>query len=179
MARLSAISVLSTGVAELFERGPIAHYPHHRVRSLFELREILDAIPASEERTLDLNGHSRRGTNLLALGTTTIDMLDRRVERFFARFVADGVIVRLGLVQVRLLGCETAVCPSGQLTIRRLARVLGVPVYGSRKRLMNAHYDGLGFDPCFTHLLVESAQLPYPPTRLPRLRITQRKEDCT
>jgi hypothetical protein len=178
-ARLSTISVLSAGVAELFERGPIARYPHHRVGSLFELRDVLDGLPDGSGRTLDLSGHARRGTNLLALGATTLDMLDRRVERFFARLAADRVLVRLGIVQVRLLGCETAVCPSGQRTIRRLVRTLGVPVYGSRKRLMNAHYDGLGFDPCFAHLLVESAQLPHPPSRLPRLGITQRKEDYT
>src|SRR5262249_28395381 len=132
MTRLSTISVLSTGVAELFERGPIAHYPHHRVGSLFELRGVLDALPDGAGRTLDLVGHSRRGTKLLALGTTTLDMLDRRVARFFAELAAGRVLARAGVVHVRLLGCETAVCPTGQRTIKMLARTLGMPAFGTR-----------------------------------------------
>jgi hypothetical protein len=177
VARLSTISVLSTGVTELFERGPVVRCPHHCVGSLFELRSLLDQLGVSSNRTLDLIGHSRRGTKLLALGRTTVDVLDRSVERFFVQLAADRVLARLGILQLRLLGCETAVCPTGQLTIRRLARTLGVSVYGTRKALMNSHYDERGFDPRFAHLLVESSQLPDVPTRLPRLGNRQPQED--
>jgi hypothetical protein len=59
---------------------------------------------------------------------------------------------------VRLLGCETATTPIARRTMRTLARVLGVPVYGATKRLGNGHYGARGFDDAFAHLLVESAE---------------------
>jgi hypothetical protein len=68
---------------------------------------------------------------------------------------------RLGVVAVRLLGCETAVEVGGQHTVRRLAATLGVRVYGTKKALLKSHYVASGLDERFAHLLlVEAAQLP-------------------
>ena len=57
---------------------------------------------------------------------------------------------------MRLLGCETAVSPSGQRTLRLLARTLGIPAFGAIKPLMKSHYDELGFNPAFAKVLVEA-----------------------
>ena len=68
--------------------------------------------------------------------------------------------------KMALLGCSTAVHPTGQRTIRRMARILGVPVYGTTKFLFKSHYNCDGFDPLFTSLLLESSELPRIPARL-------------
>ena len=66
---------------------------------------------------------------------------------------------RLEVVAVCLLGCETAVSPSGKRTLRLLARTLGIPVFGAIKPLMKSHYSKLGFDPAFACVLVEASEL--------------------
>jgi len=58
---------------------------------------------------------------------------------------------------LRLLGCETAVSPGGQRTLRLLARTLRVPVLGSTRPLLKSHYDERGFNPAFAHVLVEAS----------------------
>jgi hypothetical protein len=141
-----------------------------RVRSLDDLRLHLDAMqdaPSGLERSLDLRGHSTGGGRLLRLGESVIDMTVPEVDAFFRRLAADAVLRRLGFVQLRLLGCGTACEPPGRLTIRLLAHVLGVPVYGTLKRLQRGHYGTTGFDPTFAHLLVAAHQLPH--SRLPPL----------
>ena len=60
---------------------------------------------------------------------------------------------------VRLLGCETAVTEAGQRTLRMLAQTLRLPVYGTRVPLLKSHSDAAGFNPVFSHLLAEAAQL--------------------
>lgn len=47
--------------------------------------------------------------------------------------------------------------PAGQRTMSRLARLLDVPVFGTRKPLGSGHYDARGFDPRFERLLVEAS----------------------
>ena len=109
--------------------------------------------------TLDLIGHSTRDHHLLRLGDDRIDMLDPVVARFFRSLAAEHLLSRLGVVAVRLLGCETAVSPSGKRTLRLLARTLRVPVFGAIKPLMKSHYDKLGFNPAFAQILVEASEL--------------------
>jgi hypothetical protein len=41
-----------------------------------------------------------------------------------------------------------------------------VPVYGTRKIVLKSYCGELGFDPAFSSILVESAQLRSPPQRL-------------
>lgn len=132
-----------------------------RAGSLRELREVLEGCldEATAPTTLDLVGHSTRGHHLLRLGNTPIDMLDASVARFFRGLAADRLLARLSIVTVRLLGCETAVTDAGQRTMRMLAQTLRVPVYGTLQPLLKSHSDTSGFDPAFTHLLVEAGSL--------------------
>ena len=106
---------------------------------------------------VDLVGHSTRDHQLLRLGATVIDALDLGVLRFFEGIARSGRLREIGAVCVRLLGCETAMSPSGQRTMRILSATLGVPVYGSRKRLSRTHHTERGFNPVFQHVLVEAA----------------------
>lgn len=137
--------------------------PHHDVDSLADMRAVLEALPAREPptaRTLDLLGHSTRDLRVVRLGRDLIDMFDPAVERFFRRLAADRIPQRLDIIALRLLGCATATRPSGQRTMIRLARVLGIPVYGTTKPIMKSHFTLEGFDPTFEPTcLVEAAQL--------------------
>ena len=54
--------------------------------------------------TLDLIGHSTRGHHLLRLGQTPIDMLDPQVASFFRALARAGLLPRLQVTAVRLLG---------------------------------------------------------------------------
>ncbi|NVB83144.1 MAG: hypothetical protein HOV81_32520 [Kofleriaceae bacterium] len=131
----------------------------HRAGTLDELRGVLEVMPATPGATLDLVGHSTKPARLLRLDQTVIDMFDQNVSVFFQRLADDGVLARIGVVSLRLLGCETASRPPGKRTIQRLARVLRLPVYGTTKPIMKSHYTAEGFNPAFAHLLRESAQL--------------------
>ncbi|HET9992925.1 MAG TPA: hypothetical protein VFQ65_30525, partial [Kofleriaceae bacterium] len=114
--------------------------------------------------------HTRRGTKLLAMGRDTLDVLVPAIERVMTQLVTSGLLRRLRIQALRLIGCETAVTPAGQLTIKRLARILEMPVYGTRKRIGSSHYNSDGFDSTFDHLLIESAELPSIAQRLPLVR---------
>jgi hypothetical protein len=146
--------------------------PGWRIRMVASLDDVhaeLKAIAASAPqgtRTLDVIGHSTRAHHFLRLGDTAIDMMRPAISRFFENLRDDALLPRIGVIAVRLLGCSTALLPSGQRTIQRLARTLDMPVYGSIKTLMHSHYTPDGFNPKFDHVLVEASQLPNPPRRL-------------
>jgi hypothetical protein len=158
---MSSINVASPDCAEAFFSGEAARCVGlQRAGSLGELREVLerrraDGTPA----TLDLIGHSTRDHHLLRLGTTPVDMLDRHVARFFRTLVEDRVLARQEIVAVRLLGCETAVTASGQRTLRMLSHTLRMPVYGTLIPLLKSHSNADGFNPAYSHVLVEAASL--------------------
>jgi hypothetical protein len=156
---ISAINILSRDVEAFLRASALRDGWSNVVESLHELRGVLEgrARAPGAIATLDLIGHSTRGHKLLRLGRTVIDMLDPSVERFFVALADDGLLD--DVAAVRLLGCETAVSPSGQRTIRTLGWTLGLPVYGTKKPLFKSHYDARGFDPAFGHVLVESTQL--------------------
>lgn len=120
--------------------------------------EVQAARPRSAALAIDLVGHSTRDHQLLRLGAATIDALDGTVLRFFEGIARSGILHDIHAECLRLLGCETAMSPSGQRTMRLLASVLGMPVYGTRKRLSRMHHTELGFNPAFQHVLVEAAQ---------------------
>lgn len=128
------------------------------------LADVTRAIEAQRARprvaalAIDLVGHSTRDHRLLRLGASTIDALDGGVLRFFERIAQSGILGDLRVVCLRLLGCETALSPSGQRTMRLLSAVLRIPVYGARKRLSRMHHTAIGFDPRFQHVLVEAAR---------------------
>jgi hypothetical protein len=162
---LRSIIISSEGIEEMMSEAPATCVGRHLVRSLTEMQAVLaETQPGDHPVTLDLLGHSTRDTRLLRMGKTIVDVADARVAAFFDRLKIH--ITRLQINEVRLLGCETAVEVVGQRTIRVLARMLGVRVFGTRKRLMKTHYNADGFDPVFSAALIESAQLPNPPCRL-------------
>jgi hypothetical protein len=130
-----------------------------------ELKAIADRAPQGL-RTLDLIGHATRDHSLLRFGDTAIDMFRPSVARLFAAIRAEELLQELGITAVRLLGCSTALTPAGQRTMQRLARTLELPVFGSTKALLHAHYTVDGFNPKFAHVLIEASQLPNPPRRL-------------
>ena len=142
----------------VFMRGP-----HHVVGSLAEMRAVLESMLAHEPhpaRSLDLLGHSTRDLRVVRFGRDVIDMFDREIERFFRRLAADRLLPRLDVQALRLLGCATATTPGGQRTMQRLARVLGMPVYGTTKPLMKSHFTTTGFHPAFERsCLIETSQL--------------------
>jgi hypothetical protein len=131
----------------------------YRCESFSELRTILETLPAAGPAVLDLSGHSTRAHKYVRFGNDAIDLLDPKVERWFRALDTDGVLARLEICAVRLLGCETAVGAAGQRTLIRMSRLLGLPVYGTLKSIFNQHYDEHGFRPAFEHLLVEASNL--------------------
>jgi hypothetical protein len=127
--------------------------------SLLDMTRALEVQAAGGCTTavaVDLVGHSTRDHQLLRLGSTAIDALDRGVLRFFEDVAASGILRDVHAACLRLLGCETAMSPSGLRTMRVLTSVLGIPVYGTRKRISRRHHTALGFDPVFQHVLVEA-----------------------
>jgi hypothetical protein len=145
------------------------------IRGVGSLDELLATLRAwaktrpdtrPQPRTLDLIGHSTRDHQLLRIGDTPLDMTRPAVVNVFETIRTEKLLDRLGVTAVRLLGCSTAVFPTAQRTLRRLAHVLKVPVYGSIKPLHHAHYTADGFNPKFAQVLIESSQLPNPPRRL-------------
>jgi hypothetical protein len=86
-------------------------------------------------------------------------MLNPGIAHFFHTLAQDSLLPRLHIVALRLLGCETAVTESGQRTLRTLAQVLRVPVFGTLVPLLKSHSNADGFNPAFIHLLVEASPL--------------------
>ena len=159
--RIITLNIISPDAEEVYFGAVGRCADLHRASSLHDLRAVLEQQlggPTSPI-TLDVMGHSTRDHHLLRLGDDRIDMLDPVVARFFRSLAVDCLLPRLEVVAVRLLGCETAVSPSGKRTLRLLARTLRLPVFGTLKPLMKSHYDKLGFNPAFAHILVEASEV--------------------
>jgi hypothetical protein len=127
--------------------------------SLDALPPVLEAQAAhwrgtAIELDIDLVGHSTRDHQILRIGATAIDTLDLGVRRFFEQLARTGLLGAVNAASLRLLGCETAVSPSGQRTLRTLAAILRNPVYGTCKRLFKSHYSAQGFHPQFRSALI-------------------------
>jgi hypothetical protein len=130
------------------------------VTSLDELPRVLEAQAArgrgaAIDLDIDLIGHSTRNHHLLRVGATAIDTLDLGVRRFFEQLARTRLLGAVNAASLRLLGCETAVSPSGQRTLRTLGAILQLPVYGTRKRISKLHYSAQGFQPQFRSVLFE------------------------
>ncbi|TWP51759.1 hypothetical protein FKR81_12905 [Lentzea tibetensis] len=155
-----SLNVASPDCAEAFFAGRAARCVNLRhAGSLAELRTVLEGHlnTVGSPATLDLLGHSTREHHLLRLGDTPINMLDPTVARFFHALAEARLLPRLRITAVRLLGCETAVTEAGQRTLRMLARTLDLPVFGTLKPLLKSHSTADGFNPAFTHILVEAS----------------------
>jgi len=107
-------------------------------------------------RTLDLIGHSTPDRSLLAIGDWVIDGTRSKVLSFFRGLADEGVFARLGIVAIRLLGCETAVMEGGRLTLIALADTTGLEVFGTNQMISAAHCDAAGFRDDYRHVLVSS-----------------------
>ena len=132
------------------------------VARLDELPRVLEEQAACRRGAaialdIDLIGHSTRTHQLLRIGVTAIDTLDLGIRRFFEQLARTGLLGVVNAASLRLLGCETAVSPSGQRTLRTLAAILQLPVYGTRKRLLQSHYSAQGFQPQFRSILFEGS----------------------
>ncbi|MCW5808331.1 MAG: hypothetical protein KIT31_38635 [Deltaproteobacteria bacterium] len=122
-----------------------------------DLEELLGRLLAHAEatgepiapKTLDLIGHATPGQSLLMLGDWVIDASKVTVTSFFRGLADNDVLPRLGITSVRLVGCQTADTGHGRATIRALADLLGLEVYGTTHLVYSAHYDAGGLrDTC-------------------------------
>ncbi len=133
------------------------------VRSLAEIGPVLEAYaaePIGPAVHVDLIGHSTRRSRLLQMGGTVVDLHDVRVRNVFEEIARSRVLPRAHAVSLRLLGCETAVSDTGKRTLRLLSDLLGLPVFGTNRRLSRTHYTVEGFNPLFGFALVEGAPSP-------------------
>lgn len=92
--------------------------------------------------SLDLISHSRRG--VLQLGDWSVDGTGK--SQLLQQACA-AQLARLGLSEIRLLGCNTAVTPGGQAAMVALAQVFRVPVKGTTVPISAADFDASGFRP--------------------------------
>jgi hypothetical protein len=140
------------------EVAAIAHKLEHKVmvggRGDFEavLCKLLARDEEPQPRTLDLIGHSTSDDSLLRFGDWVIDGRKVSVRAFFRELADHDVFARLGITSLRLLGCETATTKAGRTTLRTLAEILGLEVFGSIVMLDATHYDETGF--CSDHNLI-------------------------
>jgi hypothetical protein len=118
-----------------------------------------DRDELEEPKTLDLIGHSAAPTSQLRLGDWVIDLACPEVAEYFRGLAQRGVLPRLGIHAVRLLGCGTASTACGRATICALADILRVKVYGTTQLLYDVHYDESGFRDVWAFLLVAADEL--------------------
>jgi hypothetical protein len=142
----------------------IAHVePVDRLEGLVRMLEELGSCPPSADkarkRTLDLVGHSDEA-RLLHLGRSVVDPAQEGVRRLFEQMAADGLLQRLNVTEVRLLGCETAMSFEGQMAIRALTEILGVPVLGTTKLLYAAYFGEEGLRRRYERVLCHAGNLP-------------------
>jgi hypothetical protein len=123
------------------------------------LGELLGKNIPNARITLDLIGHSVPGTSLLRLGDWVIDAAQSSVVSFWRELAENGVLQRLGVESIRLLGCDTAGTDRGRWTICALAQLVGVEVFGTTNLVHAAHYDRAGFADRHAYLLVGSTEL--------------------
>ncbi len=136
--------------------------PVDRLETLRRVLEELAACPEAsrrDNRTLDLIGHSDQ-LRLLHLGTSVLDLRLGGVRQLFEQIAADGLLRQLRIVELRLLGCETAMSSEGQTAIRTLTEVLGVRVLGTTKLVYAAYFGDKGLKPRYAGMLRDAAKLP-------------------
>ncbi len=101
---------------------------------------------------LDFVGHSRF-PGFLALGSWVIDDSPQTAASF--GYVLRPLFDRLGIEQIRLLGCSTAASEPARGAMQRIARATGREVFGSRTNLSSRDYGPDGF--ISDHALVSSS----------------------
>jgi hypothetical protein len=136
------------------------------VQSLDGMRRLLDelgACPAASgrgnKRTLDLIAHSDQ-LRLLHLGKSVVDPRQESVRLVFEQIAASGLVHRLNISELRLLGCETAMSVEGQTAIRTLSELLGIRVLGTTKLLYAAYFGEDGLKRRYEAVLRDAGNLP-------------------
>ncbi|HUJ58727.1 MAG TPA: hypothetical protein VLX92_09550 [Kofleriaceae bacterium] len=139
--------------------------PIERVTGRDELEAALArASKAQTWRALDLIGHATP-EGVLQLGDWVIDTADPEVVAWWRG--AGCELERLGIDELRLLGCSTAISARGRATVAMLADVLGLEVYGTRAGVFSAQFQRDGFSQVWRHVLLPASQL-WPRSEPPR-----------
>jgi hypothetical protein len=121
--------------------------------------------PATES-TLDLIGPST-GTGLLQLGSSVIDASVPTVLEIFEWIGREQLLRALGVRELRMIGCRTAIEPAAHETMRRLAALVGVPVSGTTTLIYRDHFRDRGLDWDLDATMLGSTALP--PRKVPPL----------
>jgi hypothetical protein len=88
-----------------------------------------------------------------------IDAAHPPTTAFFRALAEREILPRLGVQEMRLLGCGTAETARGRATIAALADVLGLEVHGTTGAVLAANYDASGFQDRYRFLLCGSSEL--------------------
>lgn len=146
------------------------------IQQLAGLRLLLDRLrgcrrcaPGAERRTLDLLAHATPD-RLLQLGTSVLDPRLPDVRRLFQEMAQDEILPRLGIHELRLLGCETAMSRAGQAAIRALSDILGIRVVGTIRPVYAAYFGATGLHARYEAMLCDADGLPDLGTRPARPR---------
>lgn len=139
------------------------------------LGQLVHAVddPPPAPKTLDLIGHSTPD-GLLRLGDWVLDGESSTVTAFFRGIADVDVLPRIGVTALRLLGCSTSVSTRARNTMRILAELLGLEIYGTTSPIYSLHYDESGFGHQWRFLLTAASESPKPaedsPTPVPSRR---------
>ena len=133
-------------------------------RLLADLQHVRGAETAAS--TLDLIG-ATTGTGMLQLGSSVIDAGVHVVHEVFEWIGKERILSALGVKELRLIGCRTAVEPAAQETMRRLAQLVGVPVSGTTTLIHADHFGDRGLAWDLDGTMVCSSALP--PRKVPPL----------
>lgn len=123
------------------------------------LGELIARGATPTPTTLDLIGHTTSDKSLLVLGDWVIDATNPTVTSFFRGLADSGVIEKLGIVSLRLLGCTSADTAHGRWTICKLADVLGIDVYGTTGLMFASHYGPGGLEAEREYMLRSATEL--------------------
>jgi hypothetical protein len=132
--------------------------------------------PPPAPKTLDLIGHST-SDGLLRLGDWVLDGESSTVTAFFRGIADIEVLPRIGVTAVRLLGCSTAVSTRARSTMKILAELLGLEIYGTTSPIYSLHYDETGFAHQWRFLLSAASEAPSETEVIEPARPTRRTLD--
>lgn len=110
-------------------------------------------------KTLDLIGHAT-SDGLLRMGDWVLDGENPTVTAFFRGLADLDLLPRLGVTALRVLGCSTATTTRARGTLKILAEILGMEVFGTTSPIYSLHYDTEGFGHQWRFLLSAASESP-------------------
>ena len=137
MTRMKAIVVMDKKLDEELKRIH-AHFPDAGLIGSYAdfLRYLnsLPEVPSADrvQRSLDLIDHRFHGDALMAFGSWKINANEDNPSAELEKLAKDKELPRLGITEVRLLGCATACSPAALATIKYMTQILKVPVVATR-----------------------------------------------